>query len=314
MSAALLARIEASAPRRPWCGPEKDRCRVRPLATALTEPYIQLNPPAHVYWLQFDIDKGEASHTWADCNLPPPTYVAVNPSNGHAHYGYALASPVCKTDAGRQKPLAYLAAIEYAYNRKLEADRAFRGPLAKNPLHANWHLWQPANDVQYELSELAEHVELPRLEEMRADRINPDYAALGRNCWLFEGLRQQAYLRVKAFWRPAGDELFYEWLLLEAKSLNQTFPVPLGFGEVKSIARSVTRWVWKRFTPSGFRAIQAARGRASGVARRFATQELRQRAAMLTASGLTSRQVAGQLEVNQSTVVRWLRAKGSGEA
>ncbi|MGY0660624.1 replication initiation protein [Bordetella bronchiseptica] len=85
MSAALLARIEASAPRRPWCGPEKDRCRVRPLATALTEPYIQLNPPAHVYWLQFDIDKGEASHTWEDYNLPPPTYVAVNPSNGHAH-------------------------------------------------------------------------------------------------------------------------------------------------------------------------------------------------------------------------------------
>ncbi len=307
MSAVLLARIQASAPRRPWCGPEKNLCRVRPLATALGEPYLQLNPPAHACWLQLDIDRPEASHAWEDRNLPPPTYIAVNPANGHAQYGYALASPVCVTDAARQKPMAYLAAVEYAYNRALEADRAFRGPLAKNPLHPNWLLWQPANDVDYEISKLAEHVELPRAEEMRADRINTDYASLGRNCLLFERLRQLAYVGVKKFWRPAGHEAFQEWLLGEAEAMNQELPAPLPFGEAKSIARSIARWVWKRFTPGAFRDIQAARGRASGTARRLASREQRERAWILAASGLSSREMATHLGVNQSTVVRWLR-------
>lgn len=314
MSSALLARIKASVPRRPWCGPEKNLCRVRPLATALGESYLQLNPPAHAYWLQLDIDRPEASHAWDDRNLPPPTYVVVNPESGHAQYGYALRAPVCVTDAARQKPLAFLAAVEYAYNRVLDADRAFRGPLSKNPLHRNWRLWQPANDVEYELSDLAEYVELPRAEEMRDDRINLNYAGLGRNCLLFESLRQRAYVQVKKFWHPCGQEPFHDWFLKEAEALNQQLPVPLRFSEMKGIARSVGRWVWKRFTPGGFRDLQAARGRASGNARRLASRELREQASILAASGLSSRAVASRLNVSQSTVVRWLQAVGSSDA
>lgn len=312
MSASLRARIEASAPRRPWCGQEKYLSRVRPLRTALENPYLQLNQPSQAHWLQLDIDRPAASHAWQDCNLPPPTYVVVNPANGHAQYGYALAEPVCVTEAARPKPLAYLAAIEYAYNRALNADVAFRGPLAKNPLHPAWRLWEPANDPVYELHDLAEHVELPSPALVRAGQLNTEYASLGRNCTLFEQLRQYAYAVIRSYWRPGGRDAFQAHVLTRATKLNASFPAPLGDGEVKSIVRSIVRWVWKTLTPGTFRERQAACGRASGAARRSATQATRALVGDAASRGLSSRAIARLIGINQSTVVRWLMAEKAG--
>lgn len=310
MSAALLARIESSAPRRPWCGKYKDAARVRPLPVALKLPYLQINSPAHRSWLQVDIDNSRGAHVWEDRNLPPPTYVAVNPANGHAQYGYALSSPICVTEAARVKPMRYLAAIEYAFNLALGADRAFRGPLAKNPVHPAWYLWQPANDAVYELGDLAEYVDLPSLQGLMQGRVDFARASLGRNCYLFEKLRAFAYKAVRQFWRPGGYEPFLNYTLMEADCINRTFlrsPGPLSLSEVKGIARSVARWVWKRFSPSDFVAIQRARGIASGVARREANGHLRDQAVARAAGGMSTRQIASDLRVNQSTVVRWLK-------
>lgn len=312
MSAALLARIESSAPRRPWCGKYKDAARVRPLQVALQLPYLQINSPAHRSWLQVDIDNSLGAHVWEDRNLPPPTYVAVNPANGHAQYGYALSSPICVTEAARVKPMRYLAAIEYAFNLALGADRAFRGPLAKNPLHPAWYLWQPANDAVYELSDLADYVELPRFQDVMQRRVDFDRASLGRNCYLFEKLRTFAYKAVRQFWRPGGYEPFLNSTLMEADAINRTFlhsPGPLSLSEVKGIARSVARWVWKRFTPADFVAIQRARGIASGAARREASRDLRDQAVVRAVEGMSTRQIATELGVNQSTVVRWLKVE-----
>ncbi|MCG9115921.1 replication initiation protein [Laribacter hongkongensis] len=147
-SAALAALVEAHAPRRPYCADEKHFARIRPKVTALGERYIQLNPPAHQAWLILDIDRPGAALAWDDADLPPPTYVAINPENGHAHIGYALSSPVCTTDAARIAPMRYLAAIERAYTEKARADFAFAGSLAKNPLHPSWRLWEALQKFQ----------------------------------------------------------------------------------------------------------------------------------------------------------------------
>lgn len=271
---------------------------------------MQINSPAHRSWLQVDIDNSRGAHVWEDRNLPPPTYVAVNPANGHAQYGYALSSPICVTEAARVKPMRYLAAIEYAFNLALGADRAFRGPLAKNPLHPTWYLWQPANDAVYELGELAEYVDLPRLQELIQGKVDFDRASLGRNCYLFEELRTFSYRAVRQFWRPGGFEQFLNQILVEADSINRTFvrsPGPLSLSEVRSIARSVARWVWKSFSPGDFVAIQRARGIASGAARREASKDLRDQAVLRAVEGTSTRQIAAELGVNQSTVVRWLK-------
>ncbi|MBF6618277.1 MAG: replication initiation protein [Candidimonas sp.] len=304
MSALLRTRIESTVARRPWCGAHKNFAIVRPLATALKLPYVQLNPPAHACWLQFDIDRPEAAYAWEDADLPPPTYVSINRENTHAQYGYALAAPVCTTAAARTAPVRYLAAIERAYNKKMRADLAFNGPLAKNPLHESWLLWQPANDAIYELGELADYVDLPTPAEMIAAKINVDYSGLGRNCFLFEQLRAISYSEVRKFWRPGGNEPFFSHLLNIAEAINSSFTAPLGFSEVKAIVKSVSKWTWKTFSPAKFRDIQAARGRLVGATKR---DQLLEKVLYLSARGESNRAIARALGVDDKTVAAWLR-------
>lgn len=270
-SAALTALIETHAPRRPYCGLYKNNARVRPKSVGLSLPYLQLNPPAHCAWLLLDVDEdGSASTTWLDAGLPPPTYVAINRENGHAHLGYALASPVCTTDAARLMPMRYLAAIEHAYTARTRADFGFVGPLAKNPLHPHWLLWEPANTPTYELGYLAEFVDLPT-------KITRARAGIGRNCDLFDGLREWAYTAVRGFWRPRGEDAWREAVRRQAESLN-VFEVPLRYSEVAGIARSVARFVWRNFTPGDFRAVQAARGRRGAQATAQVKRDRREQA------------------------------------
>lgn len=257
-SAALVELVTEFAPRRPYCAWDKHAARVRPQAMALTAPYLQLNPPAHHAWLLIDIDRRGAATAWIDKDLPPPTYIAINPENGHAHMGYSLAAPVCKTELARLKPLRYLAAIEHAFTERVGGDFGFTGPLAKNPLHAKWRLWEPANAPRYELGYLAEFVDLAR-------RRMPLEAGVGRNCELFDSLRFWAYSAVREFWGPGRGDAWREAVRRQAEALN-TFQQPLGSSEVAGIARSVAKFIWRSFTPAGFRDIQAERGRLGAAA------------------------------------------------
>jgi hypothetical protein len=50
-----------------------------------------------------------------------------------------------------------------------------------------------------------------------------------------------------------------EFLTGAATVINSQFRVPLNRLEVSSIAQSVARWVWQRFTVAKFSAIQSAR-------------------------------------------------------
>jgi len=301
-SAALNKIIVSNAPHRPYCANVKNAARVRPLNDALKEPYLQLNSPTHQSMLVVDIDRNQAATVWMDANLPPPTYVATNIENGHAQIGYALASPVCKTEAARLAPLRFLAAVEYAYTLKAGGDFAFCGPLAKNPLHSHWRVWEPANAPTYELNYLAEYVELPK-------QLPSRQAGIGRNCDMFENLRRWAYTSVKAFWRPRGEAQWIEAVLRQAEMFN-TFETPLGFSELSSIARSVSRFVWRNFSPYEFRQIQSKRGQrggiASGVVRRAASAEQRALANELFEEGLSKRAIATQLNVGRATIGRWL--------
>lgn len=280
--------------------------RIRSQSQALTEPFIQLNPPTHAAWLVFDIDRPRAADAWIDASLPPPTYAATNPENGHAHLGYALSAPVCTTAHGRLKPLRYLAVIEYAYRRLLGADAAFGGYLAKNPLHPRWLLWEPANAPQYELGLLADYVDLPL--QLPPSRRQED-RGYSRNCDLFDDLKGWAYVAIRDYWRPRGEELWRNAVLMQADRLN-TFAVPLLASEISGIARSVARWTWRNTTPAGFRARQAAVGRlgglASGQVRYAASLELRQRAIALAASGWGYTRIADELQAPRTTVRSWI--------
>lgn len=302
--AAMLPAFVESLPRRPYCtdNPRLGQS-VRSREVALRHSHLQPNTPGKVAWLAFDTDQPDGATAWDRLHAPPPTLAVENPANGHAHLLYRLTSPVPCTNAARARPLLYLAAAEEGLRRKLEADPGYSGHLCKNPLHPRWSTreWGGA----YSLGELADWVELPHPAEMQKRARDPDYAGLGRNCTLFEVLRQHAYRLVRAYWRPNGFEAFGEVLRALADGANATeYAIPLPASEVKSIAASVARWVWQRFDPATFREIQRRRGARKGASRR---ELLLPEVLKLIGEGKSQRAIAAAIGVSVTTINGWLK-------
>lgn len=88
---------------------------------------------------------------------------------------------------------------------------------------------------------------------------------MGRNCMLFDELRFWAYSAIREFWGPGMEGVWREAVRRQADVFN-TFHSPLESAEVAGIARSVARFIWRSFTPTGFHEIQAARGRLGATA------------------------------------------------
>jgi hypothetical protein len=284
--------FRASLPRRPYCTDDlAEGVRIRAKNLAESKRYIQPNEGHLKMWLVFDVDYQQAAAAWQDANLPAPTWIAQNPDNGHAHLAWGLEVPV--NVKARIEPIRFAAAVEAAYSDALRADIGYSGLIAKNPLHRHWRVtWGPSG--LYGLEQLAEWVDLKAPRRKRAE------AGLGRNCDLFDRLRAWSYKAVRAYWRPDGYTAWYDAVLAHAERLN-TFPVPLPYSEVKATAKSVAKWTWRRFTPSGFRASQAARASRKGKGKREVGQ------ALLT-DGWTAKAVAEAVNADISTVYKWKKA------
>lgn len=207
----------------------------------------------------FDLDYAGAALAWEKSHLPPPTLTITNPGNGHAHLLYGLVTPVVMSDAARDAPIRYAAALQAALLAKLCADPGYAGLIAKNPFHEAWS----AQWLQqlYTLGDLAEYVHLPKGLPKRSELAG---VGLGRNCTLFDELRAWAYQWVREY--QSNDASPTQWqsaVLGQAERLN-VFDLPLAFNEVKAVAKSVARWTWSHFSDAAFSALQSARGKRGG--------------------------------------------------
>lgn len=251
--------FKSRLPHRPYCSDDLNQgLLVRPTHTALKYRHIQPNPPLKVAWLVFDLDYRGAAFAWDDAGLPPPTLTVVNPTNAHAHLFYGLTTPVVMSDAARDAPIRYAAALQSAFGLKLHADQGYAGLIAKNPFHDAWHsIW-----VQhlYDLGELNEYVDLPKRLPKR------DSFGLGRNCTLFDEIRTWAYQQVREFKRNGvGSEQWQMAVQSQAERLKaDKFDLPLPLSEIRAISKSIARWTWRQFSPQKFSAIQSARGKRGG--------------------------------------------------
>lgn len=267
--------------------------------------YIGPNHLNSINHLVFDIDRPGAVLAWDDANCPPPTWVAINPENEHAHYGYSLASPVQFNPDSSRRPQRYLAAIEEALGTKLGADRGYAGNLTKNPLNAYW----PTvcfSDMAYEMDGLASHLDLnSTVLDLR--RTAPDWG-LGRNCILFDRLRHIAYAERR---KPQGwfsYEFFEDYLEGRAMCFNLDFLKPLGHREVHGIAKSVAKWTWSNMSPEGFK-MWGDNRRAKSIRVRHSKSNLRAERIRELAEqfpDLTQREIAKIAGVNVATVCRAL--------
>lgn len=296
-------------PRKPYCTDDLAfGLMIRQLPIAILKRYIQPNHPGVLSFLVFDVDRADAGAAWMDSNAPRPNLIIKNPENGHAHYVYALAQGVCTTDAARQKPLKYLAAIESAIRRELDADIGYAGLIIKNPYHKHWQTITVETKL-YSMSELASRLDLYPLAANQELNLA---AGLGRNCTVFDTLRHWAYKAVTEYWRPAGETAWLKAVRAQAHSYN-VFPAPMQPKEVDQIAKSVGKWVWKHFSPTSRRELierthtpelQSKRGAKKGQARR---DELMDKAMLMTLAGHSTREIGVELGIPQQTIARWIK-------
>ena len=253
-----IERFYELAPNKPYCTDNiGSGLIIRSKEFAFERSHVQHNTVAMCHWLTFDQDHDNLTQ-WEDARLPEPNLIVRNQNNRRAHVSYAIES-VCTSDAAYPKPMAYAQAIQEAYCEKLKADPGYTGLITKNPLHNDWHLWELHNKV-YKLGELADYVELKRRYWTRKRAANYEHYGLGRNCALFHRLRFWAYDWIVHYRDEATAVAFLEWMemvLTKAESLND-FPQPLPYGEIKSTAKSVGKWVWDKYYPKSKRKKRGA--------------------------------------------------------
>lgn len=225
---------------------------------ALGFPHIQVNSHGCKRWMPFDIDRKDAEKAHERSGIAAPNLIMLNPASGHGHLLYELAAPVTYYERSRLASIRYCADVQRGMTRRLDADKAFAGHLIKNPLSERWETLR-LHDKAYSLGALANCLDKG---DMRCWDTGERESGLGRNVTLFEALCGIAYRKVCHF-KQDGASLaaFNAWLQSAAFELNAAsgFTVPLAPGEVRSIARSVSAWTWKHFTPDRLSEIQRAR-------------------------------------------------------
>jgi hypothetical protein len=104
---------------------------------------------------------------------------------------------------------------------------------------------------------------LTREDKMRPPKLS-EQIGFGRNCALFDELRQIAYGKVLQSKRDGvntdGFRLHLQMVAFERNLQFLGSPAgPLPHREICSIARSVARWCYRHFTPDRFSALQSHR-------------------------------------------------------
>ena len=268
MSAALQY-FEENLPHRPYHTDDLAfGLRISGKGRALLARYIQQNQPHAQFWLVFDVDREGAAIDWSDRNAPAPNITVINPVNGHAHLLYALNIAVRTAPDASVKALKYAAAVERSLCEKLCADVNYSGLICKNPFHLEWLVMEWREEA-YTLDELADYLDLSASERRSIDK----HYGMGRNCHLFEMTRKWAYRAIRQGWPE-----FSQWLdavIQRVEMYNASLPVPLSPAECRAIGKSIAKYTYRKFSPEGFSAVQAARGRKGGNANSSENQAIK---------------------------------------
>ena len=266
---AVLQLFREKLPHKPYCTNDFTYgVRILPKDIAILARFIQQNQPHAQHWLAFDVDRTGAAIDWSDRNCPAPNITVKNPRNGHAHLLYALTLPVRTAPDASASALKYAAVIERALCEKLGADVNYSGLICKNPFHQEWQVVEWRWEL-YTLDELADYLDLSASARRRVDK---DYG-MGRNWYLFEKGRKWSYRAIRQGW-PA----FSQWLdavIQRVEMYNASLPVPLSPPECRAIGKSIAKYTYRKFSPEGFSAVQAARGRKGGNANSSENQAIK---------------------------------------
>jgi hypothetical protein len=245
----ILQQFYGSLPPKPYCTDELGFLKIRPKAQAVKDAYIQPNPITRAYWMVFDIDSPQSRYWPDEWHMPTPNLEARNPENNHQHLFYMIDPAVYTLRQARRKPLELAADVDQGLTCLLEADPGYGKLIAKNPLSERWivYIW---HGLAWGLTELLEYIP-ERIKGQK--RRSQDVIGLGRNCTVFDLAREYAYREWRRLHFRDADRLF-EVVYDYGMNINQTFRVPMLAQEVRSIARSISRWTSRHMSAEGLRA------------------------------------------------------------
>jgi tetratricopeptide (TPR) repeat protein len=274
-----------------------------PAALAMQRAIVQYNAKHSLAWLVYDVDRSTAAWDWEYRDAPAPNIIAKNPQNGHAHLFYGLIKPVHNYEGASWSALRYMGAIDVALTEKLGADEGYSKLLSKNPINDSWETFTPEDDF-YSLDDLAQYLEL---DKYRDSRRRLPRVGHGRNCDLFDDLRRWAYRQRRQPY--LSEEMFHEAVRAQALRINQDFPQPLPHSEVRSTAKSVAKWTWRRMSHEGFLVYQTAMSRRAAEKRREKAAELgeRIRETREQCPDIAQADIAAMFGVTQQCVSKHLR-------
>lgn len=225
-------------------------------AYALEKKYIQANNDFVIMFLIIDLDHDDPM-IFEKVNLPSPNFITIDKIKRTSHYCYALKVPIPRNYNSNLKALRLFSLIEQEYTRLLKGDPSYVGRITKNPLSSHWQTWNLNSFYSYDLYELADYIELPK-------RITKKHAiGEGRNCYLFETIRKIAYKEVLFYKENGANELDFRNVILDKLIKHNVFEqsLPLGINELNTIAKSISKWTWERFSSEKYSEIQSSRSR-----------------------------------------------------
>lgn len=304
-----------SIPKKPYASDDLSYgVRIFNKETALLKAYLQPNHPYYLHNIVFDLDyeASLAEILYSKTGIPLPNLIIENKNNGRSHAIYQLKTPVFKTDASKQKPIIYLNAIQRTLQHVLDADVNYSGLICKNPLSERWRT-NTLRQTPYTLDDLASRLDLDYKEVSKSIKLD-DAVGLGRNCYLFHTVRHWAYLAIRKH-RGKTYNVWLQSVLDHCLKLNESIIDPLNHNEVKGIAKSIARWVWKRdpHCYAMFIERQSIKGRKGGlkggISRSNQYEDKRQQAIVLKEQGLNQTQIAKILNVSTRTLRNWKSGK-----
>lgn len=236
----LNKNLYKNLPKTPYCSDDLNYgLKINRLGKALEKRYLQINNPAVQHSLIFDLDIDNCFYNFEKNNAPAPNIIIKNPKNGRCHYIYQLEKGIYKNQYASLKATKYAASIEAGLCNKLEADLQYVGLVAKNPYNSYWQT-EIVQDNLYDLNYLADFVDLTKSKERQNNY------GLGRNCNLFDDLRNLAYRKKREY---DDYEQFFNYLYVTAVQINNNCNANnlLPGSEIKSISRSISKWCFKYF-------------------------------------------------------------------
>lgn len=291
-----------------------------PKKEALPKKHIQINPHHCKAWLSLDVDRAGGAFAFDDLHIEP-SFTTVNPDNKHAHHHFKLEKPIFLSDA---KALTYFNDVRKALTCVIGADMAYSGFITKNPMNPSHHTLQrlETHCRAFTLHDLVDC--LPdKLSELvkEADRLKERQieSGEGRNSHTFESLRKWAYHNVRHY--RDKPSCWVNALTDQATRLNLALGQPLSSSELLGIVRSVGNFVQPnsgrdKIHAQAFSDAQKRRAKIgvqngnlgkANAARVLLNEDKRVSARLMATGGMSTRAIASELGINQSTVVRWLK-------